>query len=172
MEDGDKVVKEPNNTSRVGDEKYPKFADPYVLDELDKAIIKHVIDFPWEKKHAIAAKFKLSSKQLYLRLKKPAMKKAFDDLFQKTLEIIEKNNNLAFRRLARLINDPDPWVALKAIELQLRPFLNQSKLEIKQVQEVIYRARFGDDGAIVTDKEEIADTTPKNTLELIAGGKA
>src|SRR3982751_5000111 len=92
-----KPEKQVKKSQKEGDRDYAMFKDPYSLDEVDRQIIKHVIEFPRTPKAELCKKFNFSYRHLAARMKKPAVVKAFEDIFAKTMEIIEKNNNLAAR---------------------------------------------------------------------------
>lgn len=142
----------------------------YLLDELDRKIIKLIMDFPEMKRIDLAKEVGLSEGHLYKRIGRPSFKKFLADLLADTGEIMAKNATLASRKLAALINHADPNIALQAVRMALHPFLNTARLEFKNTQEIVYIAQFGGDGQIISDRKEIhAQTAPKNTLELLTG---
>ena len=104
---------------------------------------------------------------------KTSFKKAFAEITQTTDEVLKALALTAIHKLRSLLQSKDEKMVLEACKLALVQHANCIQVEVSKVQEVIYGARFGEDGAIISSKEEVeASTTPRNTLELLQGGES
>jgi DNA-binding Lrp family transcriptional regulator len=159
------------NHADNGENPVSQSGDNYILDETDHKLLKHIIEFPQTSFKELGKIIGMSANGVRKRYKKPAFQKALEDIKSETWDLIRRAQNLAARRLMKLVQDSDKKVALRACELIMQPLLSKAEVEIKNVQEVIYRTRFGEQGQLISEKEEIEAETPKNTLELL-GKKA
>ncbi len=139
----------------------------FELDAIDHKMLKHIMEYPETTNVQLAAVAGIAESTVRLRYKKPAFQNALKDLRASTWDLIERAQNMAIRKLMKLIQDPDKRIALEAAKYVLKPKLDQAPVQINQLQEIIYRTRFGEDGAIISDRVEIEATTPKNSLELL-----
>lgn len=138
----------------------------FVLDEIDHNILKHLMEYPeatWKDLSVVA---KLSVNAVKARYKKPAFQKALSDIRAKTLDLIERAQNQAIRRMMKLISSPSERIALEASKYVLNPLLNSAQVELKQFKEIVYKAEFGEGGQIISTKEGIEEA-PSSTLELV-----
>lgn len=69
--------------------------------------------------------------------------------------------------MRKLIDSKDERGSLEACRLALTQHANRGSVEVT-AKEIIYKTRFGENGQIISDREEIHEG-PKNTLELLAG---
>lgn len=140
----------------------------YELDDVDHALLRHIMEYPEATFEALGKVVSLSKASVYQRYKKPAFQKALADMRAETWEVIKKGQNQAARTLIKLMRSKDDKIALDAAKTLLAPILNKGELTVHQVQEVIHRTRFGEGGQMERDTVTIPVKT-ESTLDLLEG---
>lgn len=148
--------------------KLPKHdgGEAFRLDEVDHMLLKHLMEFPEATWKELGKLVDRHPKTVILRYKKPAFQNALKDLRAKTWDLVERAQNMAIRRLMKLIQSKDERVALEAAKYVLQPMVNTANVNVQQFQEMVYKADFGENGQIITSKAGV-ESAPENTLDLV-----
>lgn len=145
--------------------------DLYELDEVDKAIIRHLATYPGATQEELAAIVGFSRTGIQKRLKKPSIIRWRQEQATKFMDLLDRVQNKAIRKLERLMDSLDENVALKATLAALTPVLNTANLNLNTVDEKIFRVQIGESGRIVQDvivvKDEDKKERPVNSLDLL-----
>lgn len=147
-------------------------ADKWRIDELDRVIIKHLVEYPNTTQKELAKVANLSMSGIRHRINRPAFKKAMEDLHAKTEEIFLKAQTLAARRLMKLIQSDDDTIALRACNMALQPMINKATIDVNQSIEKVYRVRFGEQGQMFQEVLEAETVEKKTTLDLLTENDA
>lgn len=148
--------------------KLPKIdgGEAFRLDEIDHQILKHLMEFPeatWKELGLIVDR---NPRTVQARYRKPSFQNALKDLRAKTWDLVERAQNMAIRRLMKLIQSKDERIALDAAKYVLQPMVNTANVNVQQFQEMVYKADFGENGQIITSKAGV-ESAPENTLDLV-----
>jgi hypothetical protein len=142
--------------------------DPYELDQTDRAILKHLVDYPLIKNTELGKKVGLSANTISKRRKKPAFIKAFADLQSTTDDLLERAQKMAARRLLTFIKDPDKKFALDAMKVALSQRAQKKEVEVKE--NIVFQTKVGSQGqlmqeVLVVKNNHTEDTSPKQIIE-------
>lgn len=143
-------------------------ANRYELDNIDMALLRHLSKFPDTPHTELAKMVGLQRAAVSKRLKKPAFKKAWDEVLADTKDIMQKNAKLAAKRLTQLIASEDNSTALNAIKIALAPWVQEymARIGAEPVQQIgtrVYETTVQVDGSLVQKVIE---------LEAERGGQA
>ena len=138
----------------------------YKIDDVDKRIIQHLLEYPDTTQKDLANQFGYSVSGIINRIKRPAFVNAMKDMHLKTMDIYLSAQTLAARRLMKLIQSSDEQVALKACNLALHPLVNQATLNVNASVEKIYRVRFGEQGQMFQEVLDIEAEPEVKTTTL------
>lgn len=140
----------------------------YELDEVDHKLLRHIMEYPQDSLSALGKVVGMNKTSVHARYKKPAFQRALAEMRAETWDIIKRGQNAAARALLKLAtNSKDEKVRLDAAKTLLGPILNKGELTVHNVQEIIHRTRFGEQGEMISDSITVEKTTPKNTIELL-----
>jgi predicted DNA-binding protein (UPF0251 family) len=135
----------------------PFSASDLELDELDRKILKTLVDFPELTQEQIAIALGISKSNVYQRLTKPAFKRARADMVKDFIDLLKDAQSAAVRRLRSLVQDQDKNIALAAIRLAMAPYINSGVLSIKTQSTVVHSVRFGDGGQLIRETRDEPD---------------
>ncbi len=141
----------------------------FEIDDIDKSILKFMVDHPSMTIKAIAEQLSVSVNTVSRRMKKPGFIKARKDILATTEDLMVRAQKLAARRLLSLINHHEPKIALEAMKLALGPLNNRKQIETKS--EVIFQTRIGSQGQLMQEVVEVSENKdkPKAQPEIIEG---
>jgi len=129
-------------------------ANRYELDNLDMILLRHLSKFPDTPHTELAKLVGLQRAAVSKRLKKPAFKKAWDEVIADTKDIMQKNARLAAKRLTQLIASEDNTTAINAIKIALAPWVQEymAKIGAEPVPQMgtrVYETTVQVDGSLV-----------------------
>lgn len=152
----------------VSPEKLKSIADKYELDDNDRFIMKHIIQFPKITNRELGAMLGMHLTGIHARRKKPAFIKAYKDLQDSAGDLLVRAARDAARRLIALVNDPDKNVALKAIRMALTPYLGpQNEMNISVPILKVYDTTVKPDGTLF---QQVIEAEAMDALEKLRGG--
>ena len=155
---------------KVSQKKSKQIVEKYELDNIDQLLLYHLTASPDTPLKELALLTGYSITGIRKRLKKPSLNKALSEVQQATDQALKALAHRAIRKISELIDTENKKIALEACKLALTQHTLRSPTEADQgIREVIYRTRFGENGQLISEKEEIPYEGPKNTLELLQG---
>lgn len=110
------------------------------IDNIDKAIIQQLINFPNKKDEDIAKDLKISVKEYKTRVNTHDFKYAFGEAAKTFEHQMDDIKGLAARKLKQLLNDSDKKIVLEAIKAVLGSS-NKSNSEPKDEKKTAYEKR-------------------------------
>lgn len=122
-------VEDATKDDKTVNERINDIALLYRLDDLDREILRLMINYPIIKPKQIAAVTNLTLPQIHYRLKKPAIQKAIDDYNAPTATLVDEMTRKATRRLMELMDSNDHKMRARACEIALK-HLNQYNMYI------------------------------------------
>lgn len=137
-------------------------AEDFVLDEIDRKIIKFYMDYPTATQNDACAALGVTRSNLCDRKKKPAYMRAMADMTKDFIDLLKETQSASARRLRELVRDPDKSVALAAIKMAMAPYLNSSLMVPKTDQVIVHTVQFGEGGAMYRETKEINGTSDQN----------
>ena len=157
-------------------EKRQKILLSYKLTDLDRELIRLLVDYPDITSEELAELLGVEQLKASQMRNKPAVKKALIELFEENKDVLVRVQKQALFRLMKLVNSDNDNIALRAVQTALMPMLNEYKIkaETKDIKEIIFRSKIGSKGQLMQDVEKIEDdktVAHKNTLDLLAGSK-
>lgn len=144
---------------------YQQIYERYSLDNIDQILLRQLTEYPETTIAELATLIGYSDTGTRKRLAKPSFQKAIAEVQQTTDQALKGLAFYAIRKVRKLIDSLDDRVALEACKLALNQYANRTESE-STATEIIYKVRFGENGQIISDREEIHEG-PKNTLELL-----
>ena len=130
-----------------------KAREEYSLDATDEKILKLLIEYPSINKLKLAQLVGLSRNGLRGRITKPAFIKAMADLQRNGVEMVKELQDIAMKRMRKLIYSKQEKIALEASKFVLQPVFNLATVNVATVEEKIYRVQYGEGGQVLTSTE-------------------
>lgn len=151
-----KAMSRKDPAKQIGGDKKVKvkveMTKPYAqLDDFDNKILRMMIEYPEATYKDIATSTgnKLSAYQVSERVKRPAFKKALDDVRASAWDIICRAQGIAARKLMRWINSDDAKISLRAIEIALKPLIEAPPIiNNNSFYQMVHEVKFGEEGQI------------------------
>lgn len=129
-------------------------AESFVMEPVDKEILKLMIEFPLITVQEIAETLRLPLEDVARRRRSKIVKARYAELTASTDEHLKIAARKAAMRLAALVQDPDKQVALAAIKVALAPYVNSANINMNVRQAVVFKSTVTPDGNLIQEVYE------------------
>ena len=140
---------------------------PYVMDEVDKHIVRLLVRFPKISQAAVAKEIEMSTAQTRNRMNKPAVQEALAELARNAVDQIKDVQADAMRTLRDLLRSKNETIKLQAVKLALASVFDAQ--DSGNEMTVTYKVRFGEQGQMYREKleGETSDPEYQDTLDIM-----
>ena len=137
-----KLPRKRNNLRRI--------EENYKLDGLDAKICEIIYEHPIVSYKELAALTGANISQIKFRLTKPVVRKRIADMHMSKADLIERAKLLGVRKLTRLLNSQDEWIALQACKVLLHGELAAPSVKISSApaEGITYEVQIGSEGQV------------------------
>lgn len=145
----------------------PEKIGQWELDEVDREILKVMVDYPDISASDVAEAVNITPYQLKARQDRPSFRRAHEDLTATAEAYMKHVQASAVRKLHALVRDNDKKIALQAIKIALQPMLNKQEININQRREIVFRTKIGESGQLLQEviEVEVSDILPPPQIE-------
>lgn len=129
-------------------------AESFVMEPVDKEILKLMIEFPLITVQEIAETLRLPLEDVARRRRSKVVKARYAELTASTDEHLKIAARKAAMRLASLVQDPDKQVALAAIKIALAPYINRADINVNMKSAIVFKSTVTPDGNLIQEVYE------------------
>lgn len=129
-------------------------AERFVMEPLDKEILKLMIEFPLITVSEIAATLRVPIEDVARRRKSKLIKTRYAELTASTEEHLKIAARKAAMRLATLVQDADKQIALAAIKIALAPYINRADINVNMKSAIVFKSTVTPDGNLIQEVYE------------------
>jgi len=145
---------------KIGKNRVVQDWDEYKLDNVDKAMLNVLIEFPAITNEALGKQVGLKAEMSRQRRIRPAFNKALDRAIEPVEDILRRALPIAARRLLELTKCDDKRIAYEAAKTLLGPILNRVTVDHNVQTMKVFKTEVRSDGALMRTMIE----------EVIGGG--